>query len=135
MKYFFKLFKYLNEQNGYYNFSMIFAFNEGTFKYDDYYISEQQFINRLSQLDIQWISENVTEKIEVQQRQEAVNEFFQHLANGFKNVFGEICLKKVVERLEPHLGPNQQTRPGTAKAPKSLKLGPTTSLAVKKYKH
>lgn len=112
MKYYFKLFKYLNEQNAFYNFSLIFGFNEGAFKFDDYMISSNQFIDRLSQLDIQWISKNVMEEQHkehaktnsLQSYQEELHEFFKHLANCFSTIYGEVCLKKVTERLEPHLG-------------------------------
>lgn len=71
-KYLFKLYKYLNEQNEYYNFSLIFGFNEGVFQFDDYNIPEKQFIDRLYQLDVKWISEKVTED-QLNQKQEALH--------------------------------------------------------------
>jgi len=128
-KYFFKFFKYLNLQNEYYNFSLIFGFNEGMFKFDDYHITERQFIDRMKMLDIQWISEKVTDDKELQIHLNTLDLFFVHLANGCKNVFGEVCLKKVVEKFEPHLAASSPQK--NLKHGRTMKLGPTTKLTLK----
>lgn len=101
-KFFLKFVKYLNEQNQFYNFSLIFGFNEGVFKFDDYYIPADQFISRLSQLDIAWINENAKEEI-IQEQKSDLEEFFEYMKNAFTNIFGEVPLKRVTERLSPHL--------------------------------
>lgn len=131
MKQFFKFFKYLNENNTFYNFSLIFGFNEGIFKNDDYHISETQFIQRMQHLDIQWISEKITDPKDLAAHKEELHNFFIHLSNGFKNFYGEVCLKKVVERLESHLGLSLgHNKPGVHKT-RTAKLGPTAKLAIK----
>jgi hypothetical protein len=127
MKFYFKFFKYLNQQNQFYNFSIIFGFNEGAFKYDDYHIPEEKFISRLRQLDIQWISEHIKDEKELQEQQDNLEIFFMAVANACKNFFGEVCLKKVVERFEPHIGVGQKS----ASMQKSTKLGPTAKLNLK----
>lgn len=129
MKYYFKLFKYLNDQNPYFNFSVLFGFNEGIFKFDDYHISENQFIDRLSQLDIQWISDNVTDKDKLAEHEDDLHRFYRHLTNGFKTIFNEVILKRVVERLEPHVAVNLQK--DSVKKSRAMKLGPTAKLNMK----
>lgn len=109
MKSYFKFVKYLNAQNQYFNISLIFGFNEGTFKFDDYYISPEKFISRLKQLDVQWYSENLPEDSEKAQEQKFDVELFQnHLTKSFMNIFGEISLKQVAEKLSSHIGLNHR---------------------------
>lgn len=109
MKSYFKFVKYLNSQNQYFNISLIFGFNEGTFKFDDYYISPEKFFSRLKQLDVQWYSENLPENSEKALEQKNDVELFQsHLTKSFMNIFGEISLKQVAEKLSPHIGLNHR---------------------------
>jgi hypothetical protein len=111
MKPYFKFMKYLNTQNQYFNISLIFGFNEGTFKFDDYYISQDQFMSSLKQLDVQWFSDRLPEDSEKAKENKFDVELFQtYFTKSFMNIFGEISLKQVTEKISPHIGVNHKTK-------------------------
>ena len=115
-----KFFKYLNEEGKDFNIKHKLGFEGSSciLKGDDHVLTEEKdFIDAIKALPINWISENLTDdksphsgsedESKLQMRKDELAEFFPNLANGFKNVFGEISLKKLVYNLEPHLGVSQ----------------------------
>mmetsp|Transcript_887 Transcript_887/g.768 ORF Transcript_887/g.768 Transcript_887/m.768 type:complete len:138 (-) Transcript_887:36-449(-) len=107
LKPYFRLVKYLNNQNKFYNFSMIFGFNEGTFKFDDYHISSLDFYQKLKNLEIEWINPNLPEGEKHENARLDSEHFFSYLSSAMQNILGEISLKRVTEKLGPHLGLTQ----------------------------
>ena len=104
LKPYFRFIKYLNNQNEYYNFSIIFGFNEGIFKFDDYHIKPIDFYSRLKALDVDWVNPDLPEG-EKQEEEKLESEFFfNYLSGSLTNILGEIALKRVTERFGPHLG-------------------------------
>ncbi len=102
---YFKYIKYLNNQNEYYNFSMIFGFNEGTFKFDDYHIKPIDFYSRMKELDVEWVNP----ELEGEKHEEArmdFEHFIHYMSTCMTNVLGEVPLKKVQEKFGPHLNVN-----------------------------
>jgi hypothetical protein len=114
---YFRFMKYLNTQNQYFNISLIFGFNEGTFKFDDYYITQDQFMSSLKQLDVQWFSERLPEdgkkakRVKKTKKIENDVELFQtNFTKSYMNIFGEISLKQVTEKITPHIGVTHKTK-------------------------
>lgn len=70
-----------------------FQFNlvNGIFKFDDFFMSHDQFIDTLKDLNIV-------------QEDDEIEKFYIHLANCCKSVLGEVSLKKLKTLLEPHIG-------------------------------
>jgi hypothetical protein len=95
--------RHLNAQERY-NVKKEFSFNliNASFRFDDFYMHEQRFLEMFADQDVQFMSEKVKEE-KMERRERELKEFFQHIANACKNVFGEVSLKKLKALLEPHI--------------------------------
>lgn len=103
MRPYFKYLQYLNNQNEYYNFSYIFGFNEGVFKFDDYHITALNFYSRMKALDVEWINPEIPEGEQHEEARLDFENFLHYISTAMASVIGEVPLKKVTERFGPHL--------------------------------
>lgn len=111
MRSFMAYLKHLNAQERY-NVKKEFSFNlvNANFRFSDFYMPEKRFLEMFEDQDVQFISEKVKEE-KMEKRERELREFFQHMANAAKNVFGEISLKKLKALLEPHIQAASATSP------------------------
>lgn len=121
-RFYMRFYKHLNEQGSSFNIKSKLGFEEesAVLKGDDNVITkDKDFIAAIQSLDINWISDNLLEGADersegtpnikddkLKTREAELNEFYHILANGFRNIFGEISFKTTQSLLEPHLGIN-----------------------------
>ena len=119
-RFFMRFYKFLNEEGKNFNLKSNLGFEGESciLKGDDHVLTdENDFIKAVKSLEINWISDNLKDEKSTHEdheyddrlhmREAELNNFYPALANGFKNLFGEISLKKVLSGLEPHIGVNQ----------------------------
>jgi hypothetical protein len=112
MKFYMALFKYLNEEGTNINLKSKLGFEteECVLKLDDHVILDQKiFVKAIQKLPINWISEHIKDEEKMEERKYEFSDFLSVLPNGFKNIFGEISLKRVIASFEPHMNARQSS--------------------------
>lgn len=110
MKFYMALFKYLNEEGANFNIKSRLGFEseECVLKMDDHVLLDQKvFTKAVQKLPIAWISENIRDEEKIEERKYELSDFLSVLLNGFKNIFGEISLKRVIASFEQHMNVHQ----------------------------
>lgn len=110
MRFYMNLFKYLNDEGSEFNLKSRLGFDSEycILKNDDHVLADsKEFIKAVRRLPINWISENIKNDEKLEERKYELEDFFQVLADGLKNIFGEVSLKQVIKSFEPHLGVHQ----------------------------
>jgi hypothetical protein len=105
MRFYMSLFKYLSEEIKHINIRAKFGFDgqHSALKGDDNVMtSGDDFINAIKKLDIEWIPEIFKKEIREEMEYDLSN-FYPALMNMFKNIFGDISMRKTLEILEPHM--------------------------------
>jgi len=110
MRSYMTLFKFLNEEGTNFNLKSSLGFESDScvVKLDDHVITDEKvFSKAVQKLQIYWISENIKDEEKMEERKYELSEFFSIFPNAFKNIFGEISLKRVISNLESHQGVKQ----------------------------
>lgn len=113
MRFYMSFFKYLCEEGKHINMRAKFGFDGQYSKLkcdDNVMIHGDDFITAIKKLDIEWIPENFKEEIRDEMKYDLSN-FYPTLMNTFKNIFGEISMRKTLEILEPHTNSGEKASP------------------------
>lgn len=69
----------------------------------------EDFEKAILRLPIQWISSNIKDEEKLELREKEFSEFIVNLANGYKNMFGDISFNRLMSCIEKHIGAHQNS--------------------------